>query len=334
MYVINVPDTDPRLQKRYRKLVQQHLSTAKSVAAGLRMLPQTKLPFSAAQAAYRFYANDRLSLPQLAEPILAHAPVAVAAACREWCLVLHDWSPLHYTHHESKKDRIVLYNKNDFGYSMQTALLISDQTGDPLVPLYLGIESAAGVHSTRRAEVLPRRPEMDEVNRTMGYVEGLNLGRPVVHLIDREGDSILHLRRFSRCRRTFLIRGNDVRRVEHEGQSRLLAEVEASLAEQFRDSREVKFKGQKALQYVAETQVTLTEPARQQRRRHGKLTYRTIPIQPLTLRLVLAQVRDQAGNVLATWRLWTNLPEQVSASTVALWYYWRWRIESYFKLLK
>jgi hypothetical protein len=31
--------------------------------------------------------------------------------------------------------------------------------------------------------------------------------------------------------------------------------------------------------------------------------------------------------------LWTNLAE-ISAETIALWYYWRWRIETYFKLLK
>lgn len=334
MYVINVPETDPRLQERYRILVKQHLSTAESVAAGLRLFPQTSQSFTAAQAAWRFYKNERVGLVELAEPMLAHAEVAVAAACRDWALVIHDWSPLHYTHHESKTDRIVLYNKNDFGYLMQTALLISDKNGDPLLPLYIGIESADGVSSTRREELLPRRPEIDEVNRTMGYVEGLSLGLPTVHIIDREGDSILHLRRFSRCGRTFLIRGNDVRRVEHEGESRLLAEVEASLAEQFRDSREVKYKGRKACQYVAETTVTLSEPARQQRRRKGKLHYRTIKGHPLSLRLVLAQVRDKDGQVLATWRLWTNLPESVSAETIALWYYWRWRIESYFKLLK
>jgi hypothetical protein len=29
-----------------------------------------------------------------------------------------------------------------------------------------------------------------------------------------------------------------------------------------------------------------------------------------------------------------QLKEGVSASTLALWYYWRWRIESFFKLLK
>ena len=48
----------------------------------------------------------------------------------------------------------------------------------------------------------------------------------------------------------------------------------------------------------------------------------------------MAEVRDKKRQVLATWRLWTNLPDSVPAATVALWYYWRWQIESFFKLLK
>src|SRR5262249_17000979 len=51
-------------------------------------------------------------------------------------------------------------------------------------------------------------------------------------------------------------------------------------------------------------------------------------------RLVVAQVRDACGQVLAQWLLLSNLPAEVSAEQVALWYYWRWRLESYFKLLK
>jgi hypothetical protein len=38
--------------------------------------------------------------------------------------------------------------------------------------------------------------------------------------------------------------------------------------------------------------------------------------------------------VLARWLLLTNLPGSVPAATVALWYYWRWGIEGYHKLLK
>ena len=334
MYVIQVPDTDPRLQKRYRKLVQQHLSTARGIAAGLRVLPQTTTAMAAALAAYRFYQNERAPLVKVAEPLRAAATLQARAACDSWALVVHDWSPLHYTEHESKQDRIVLYNKHDFGYLWQTALLISDRDGAPLAPLYLGVEAADGLHSTRRATPLPRRPELDELNRTLSHIEQQELSHPCVHLIDRQGESLLHLRRCVRCGRRFLIRSNDVRRVEHGGQSRLLAEVETALAGQFRFSRAVEFKGRTARQYVCETSVTLRQPAHPQRRRAGRVVSRQVRGRALTLRLVLAEVRDATGRVLATWRLWTNLPETVSATTVAQWYYWRWRIESFFKLLK
>ena len=54
----------------------------------------------------------------------------------------------------------------------------------------------------------------------------------------------------------------------------------------------------------------------------------------LRLRLVVSQVRAAAGALLATWLLVTNLPEIVPAQRVALGYYWWWRVESYFQLLK
>ena len=51
--------------------------------------------------------------------------------------------------------------------------------------------------------------------------------------------------------------------------------------------------------------------------------------------MVIREVRDDlAGNLLAMWFLWTNVPPTIPAATIALWYYWRWRIETYFKLLK
>src|SRR5262249_35054581 len=58
-----------------------------------------------------------------------------------------------------------------------------------------------------------------------------------------------------------------------------------------------------------------------------------LPGRPLTLRLVVCEVRD-GDRVLSRWLLLTNVPADVPASEVALWYYWRWRIESFFKLLK
>jgi hypothetical protein len=54
----------------------------------------------------------------------------------------------------------------------------------------------------------------------------------------------------------------------------------------------------------------------------------------VNLRLVVSEVRDAHGKVLAQWLLLSNVPAGVSAAELALWYYWRWRIETYFKLLK
>ena len=284
--------------------------------------------------AYRFYGNQRMSVMKTFEPLRLHAKAAVSS-CDKWALAIYDWSPLHYTDHESKEDRIVLYNKNDFGYLLQGALLISDKDGAPLVPLYLGVEAADGVHSTRSEKVLPSRGEMDGLNDIMGHIQQQDLGLPLVNMIDREGDSLLHMREFDGCDRKFVIRGNDVRKVEYEGKEQLLREVEATIKEEkLRFSRYVEYKGIKARQYVAEVEVCLKNPVRQQRVRDGKLQSRTIKGHPLKLRLIIAQLRDAHGKVLSTWRLWSNLPESVDGETIAQWYYWRWRIESYFKLLK
>jgi hypothetical protein len=289
---------------------------------------------AAAKAASRFYDNDDVRLPDLAVPLLARAHKAVKEHCQAYTLCVHDVSPLHYTKHPSKTDRRVMYSRDDLGYELQTALLISDRDGAPLAPACMNLAAADGVHSTRRERLLPYRPWVDEINRTMGYIEGQQVGFPLVHIIDREADKLLHLRRFARRKRLFIIRANDSRRIEHEGQSRLLLEVEASLSKQFKFSREIEYKGKKAYQYIAETAVVLKEPGRIFRQRQGKLIQRKIPGRPLELRLVMAQARDKQGNVLATWRLWTNLATEVDVATIALWYYWRWRIESFFKLLK
>lgn len=380
MYVIEKPSIDPRLQKRYVNLVEQHMSTCQGIAPGLRMrLAKSSArrtdpdesdanqsvtdndiadkgdakknitandiarkivtdndiaKKNAAMGASRFYNNDAVSLPSLGMPLIERGRQAVQQYCQSYALCVQDLSPLHYTNHPSKTDRRVMYSRDDLGYELQTALLLSDQDGVPLAPVCLNLAAADGVHTTRREGILPNRPWIDEINRTMGYLEQQKFGLPLVHIIDREADKLLHLRRFDRCDRLFVIRANDVRRLEHEGQSRLLSEVEATLSGKFKFSREIEYKGKKAYQYVAETTVVLNQPARIYRQRQGKLVQRNIPGRPLELRLVVAQVRDKKGNVLATWRLWTNLPAEVSAATIALWYYWRWRIESFFKLLK
>jgi hypothetical protein len=310
------------------------MSTCRSVATGVQTRLTKSSKKAAAKGASRFYDNDAVSLRDLGAPLLERAGQMVKEHCQAYALCIHDVSGLHYKGHPSKTDRRVMYSRDDLGYELQTALLISDQDGEPLTPSCLNLGAADGVYSTRRETPLPLRPWIDELNRTMGYIESQQFDLPLVHIVDREGDKVLHLRRFDRCHRLFVIRATEIRRVEHEGQNCLLSEVETSLSKEFKFSRKVEYKGKPARQYIAETSVILKQPAHLFRKRQGQLIQRQIPGRPLKLRLIIAQVRDKKGKVLATWRLWSNLPEEVGASTIALWYYWRWRIESFFKLLK
>jgi hypothetical protein len=111
-----------------------------------------------------------------------------------------------------------------------------------------------------------------------------------------------------------------------------LAELAGRLA--FRRRREVQYKGHTAVQHVAEAEVVLDRPAWRHRRRGGRLINERVPGPPLTLRLVASRVCDAGGQTLAVWYLLTNVPAEVDTATVARWSYWRWRVESLFKLLK
>ncbi len=254
----------------------------------------------------------------------------MASECFDYALTVLDWSQIHLDSHTGKLDRIDLTNSHDRGYELLTALLISDQDGQPIAPLCQDLRAADGIHSTRLAGLGTAPTKLDRLEPVMRFVHKQDLGKPAVYIIDREADSVDHYRRWVRQGRLILVRADDNRRVRHEEKSRLLPEVVEQLRQRgaFHDAREVLYHGVKARQWVAETEVVLDRPAKSD---HGRVIK---PGKALRLRLVIAQVRDESGAVLAQWLLFSNVPKEVPAERIALWYYWRWLIETYFKLLK
>jgi hypothetical protein len=316
-------------------LVEEHLSSADRLAAGLRALPDTAKAFSFTQAAWRFYHNPRVTLSRLARPLVAAGREAVAQHCDAFVLVVHDWSNLHYNDHAAKTDRVELSQSKDLGYELQAAVLVSDRSGDPLSAISLSLRAADGVHCSRQAGLRQPLSPLDELAPAMDYVEHQKLGVLAVHVIDSEADSVGHYREWIKHPgRYFLVRADTERVAEYEGQQCGFALIRQKLHENeaFHKAREVSYHGQSAWQWVAETKVVLTKPARPQRR-DGE-PRKSIPGPPVPLRLLISEVRNASGEILAVWYLLTNVPDTVAADTVALWYYWRWRIESYFKLLK
>src|ERR1043166_9522465 len=128
-----IPEVEKRLQDRYQRLVQEHLGHAHPGASGLRVLPDAASTKAAAQAAWRFYDNPRITFRRLGQPLLQAAADAAPRHCRDFALVGIDWSWLDYSAHASKADRLVGPG-GVRGYQLLSALLLSDRDGQPLAP--------------------------------------------------------------------------------------------------------------------------------------------------------------------------------------------------------
>ena len=297
----SLPPLEPRLQRRYQQLVQEHLQLSQVVAAGLNALPGTASSFASTQAAWRFYQNESVSLPALAQPLLEQGRRSVESACQEYALIVHDWSLLNYNGHASKADRIGSKINRAEGYELQTALLIDDRDGQPLAPLVQNLACARGLYSSRTTEVAKVPTHLDELLVRLDYLAGLSLDRPLVHIIDREGDSVGHYRQWRD--HTFLVRAKGRQRVQWEGQSWMLDSVAKQLHQQLMFCRSVDFQGKPARQYVAETAVGLSRPTRQKRR--GKKPS-SVAVAPIALRLIVSEVRAEDGRILSEWLLLSN----------------------------
>ena len=89
-----------------------------------------------------------------------------------------------------------------------------------------------------------------------------------------------------------------------------------------------------AQQMIAETEIVITRPGQRRVRRGQGRVRKHGPGAPLRLRLIVVRLLLPDDGLAGEWLLLTNLGEEVSAELIAEWYYWRWVIESYFKLCK
>src|SRR5690606_39245612 len=106
-------------------LVESHAQATQAIASGIHAVPEVSSSFAATQGAYRFLNNERVTLHALAQPLIKTARTEVAAACDEWCLMVHDWSLMSYREHDSKKDRVKLSSRRvPEGYELLTHLAV------------------------------------------------------------------------------------------------------------------------------------------------------------------------------------------------------------------
>lgn len=311
-------------------LVQSHLHSVPKLAAGIASLPSASTGFAATQGAWRFLNNERVTLSALIEPLreAARSQLATSQAC--FALLVHDWCKLSYPA-ESKQDLAQLTHNTDIGYELTNALLVSADDGRPLAPLEMHVRTDDGVLSTRSPA--PRvRPHLEQVAPTMNASKSWGLSKPLLHVIDREADSVDHYRRWDKQGHKFLIRADD-RSVKWNGQPILLSKIGSQLKRrrQFQRVGDASYHGRAAQLWVVETDVVLHRPAK---KNVGGKRYERAG-KPLPVRYIIVQLRDDRGKVLAEWMLLSNAPRSwATTEHLARCYYWRWKIESFFKLLK
>ena len=130
---------------------------------------------------------------------------------------------------------------------------------------------------------------MDALTADITRVEAPGIGKTRVHLIDREGDSVAHMRAPSLQGLRWLIRGKEGHQNTYQGSSRKVGAVADNLV--FRVSKQVDYKGRKASLSVGEAPVTLTRAAKP--KRTDKETGKRLKVQagpPLPVRLVVARL--------------------------------------------
>jgi hypothetical protein len=295
MQRIATPALDARLQRRYLKLVQSHLHVAQKAAAGIASVPEAASAFASTQAAWRFLNNDRVKLPTLAEPLREVGRQRVATLQCPFALLVHDWSKLSFNQPRRKRDLVQLTHESDVGYELTLSLLVSADNGQPLAPMEMELFTGEGVLSTR--DPAPRRrPHLEQVLPTMQASAAWGLAKPLVHVIDREADSVDHYRRWDKAGHKFLIRADD-RRVRWQDREFLLREIAQKFRQQqkFQCVGPASYQGRPAQLWVAETTVVLHRPAKKsvRGRKYEK------PGRPLELRLIVVQLRNGAGKLLA-----------------------------------
>lgn len=318
---------EPRLKKRYDILVRSHMQVGHELAPGIKNILNKDAAFNQTQAAWRFFNNENCTLTELSQPLLKAAHELSEEECDDYILVPNDWSYLSYGSHKRKQD---IYNtiKKSIGYDLQSSLMISDRHGGPLALVAMNLKTKNETLSTYD-KTLKGLTHLEELSKRIDWLESQKFQKPLVHIIDREADSVAFLRSLEG--KKWIIRANNSNYVHDEISKRKIKDLAKELL--YSEARTVEYKGKSAQQQIAETQVTITRAAQPKRKDAKGKRLPAVKGEPVKARLIVSRIIDDNGKELAVWYLLSKVMN-VCAATIALWYYWRWSIENYFKLMK
>ena len=327
-------------KKRHNILVKNEMDAKQNIASGLSMFQQENDNFSQVQAAWRFYNNESVTTEALQEPIVSNAVAAINEEAGSYVIAATDWSHVDYKHHHAKQDRISKKSKANSeaqGYDLQSTLAVSTNNGAPIAPLVQNLKTATTVHSTYHPNIAMGTTHLSELaQRAIWMKEHLDINKTLVHVIDREADSVALYREFDANGLAFIVRAKTNGKVEIADTEVVIKQGE--LADSLAWGEKVKsivYKQQHVNIYVNEIAIVITRDATQMiKGQDGRSKLEKTAGAAVPARFIVERLVNEKGEIVATWLLISNLPPAVNTETIGLWYYYRWNIESYFKLLK
>lgn len=326
-------------KKRHVKLVKSHMNHKQNSTNGLNLLIKDVKGFSQAQNAWRFYNNENVDIKSLNDPIMQTGLETIEKECSEYLLVAHDWSLVNYRNHTTKDDCIETKRSNSTnaiskGYDLQSSLAISDKSGEPITPLIHNLKTKDKIYSTYDNSIDINHTHLNELSHRITYINNeLNINKKIVHIIDREADSVGFFRALQE-NDYYIVRALDRVSVEYEGKTITQKEL-AKTIKLGEYVKTIEYKKKQVKIYVNSVDIDITRDTYVKYiNDKGKVTYKKEKGRAIKSRFVVERLIDSDNNIVATWLLLSNLKEDVDTKTIGLWYYYRWNIETYFKLLK
>lgn len=317
------------------------MSAKQRATNGLKLLLGEVEPFAQVQGCWRFLNNENVTIEGLFEPIEEHLKSGIEKHCDEYVLAMSDWSHLDYKKHSSKKELISKKKKGNakqIGYDLQTTIAVSDKTGEPIAPIVHNLKTNEKVYSTYDKNIDINSTHLEELGvRAKGIKSLLETDKKIVHIVDRESDSVAFMRDLSKSDSLFLLRVKNSSKLYYPKEDIDIKQGE--LANKLGLGKKVKsiqYKKKKVTIYVNECEVEVKRDATKFIiNEEGKKKLQKTPGESIKARFIVERLVDKDNNIVAQWLLITNIVDKkVKAETLATWYYYRWKIETYFKLLK
>ena len=322
-------------------MVKGYMSSQHKATNGLKLLLKDTDQFSQVQAAWRFLNNENVSTDALFEPIWDTLTKEIELQCSKFVLAMTDWSHVDYKHHDSKKELISENRKENGvkkGLDLQTTLAVSDVAGEPIAPIAHNLKTSKKFYSTYNDAIKLGTTHLEELAlRAEWIASNLQTEKKIVHIVDRESDSVAFMRDLSKIDALFVLR------VKNNSKLYLPKEKvdikQGELADKLplgKKVQKMKYRKKNVTIYVNECEVEVRRDATKFiTQKDGKKKLQKTSGETIKARFVVERLVDENQKIVAEWLLVTNiLDESVTAETLATWYYYRWKIESYFKLLK